>query len=363
MSDDSQDPSQKTEEPTQKRIDDSRKKGQVAKSQEVNHWFMILGGAIFLMTFVPMLMTDLNEMLVKFIERPHDLPIGDAGYNLLLKDTAWGMIGALTPVMLLLIATALAAGLVQNGFLFAPESIKPKLEKISLKAGFKRMFSVKSIVEFLKGVAKLTIVTVVGVAVLWPEFAGFERLIGMEILASLDVLHLLVIRLVIGVLAIVSLIAGMDFLFQRVQHTKQMRMSLQDIKDEMKQSEGDPLIRARLRQIRRERAQNRMMQAVPEASVIIANPTHFAVALKYEQGAMNAPIVLAKGIDHLALKIREIAEENNIPIVRNPPLARALHATAEIGDEIPGEHFQAVAEVIGYIMRLKGRLPAGQRSR
>jgi flagellar biosynthetic protein FlhB len=162
----------------------------------------------------------------------------------------------------------------------------------------------------------------------------------------------------IAVLAVMSVIAGLDFLFQKNQHNKQLRMSRQEVKDEFKQTEGDPMVKARLRQIRVERARQRMMAAVPEADVVIANPTHFAVALSYELGSSGAPMVIAKGVDSLALRIRERAEECDVPVVENPPLARALCEGVELGQEIPQEHYKAVAEIIGYVMRLKGRMPA-----
>jgi flagellar biosynthetic protein FlhB len=361
MAEDSQDQSQKTEDPTEKRLQDSRQKGQVAVSREVNHWFIILASAISIMALAPMVMSELKALLFKFIEQPHAIPTGRDVLPSVLSDVVTGAILAIMPVMLVLILAAFGAGIVQNGFLFATEQIMPKLEKISPVAGFKRLFSVKSVVEFLKGVAKLVIVTCVGIAVLWPHFSGFERMPTMELRDSFNVMHGLVNRLMIGVLAIVSLIAALDFLFQRMQHTKQLRMSRQDIKDEMKQSEGDPHVRARLRQIRRERAQQRMMQAVPEASVVITNPTHFAVALKYEMGDMNAPVMLAKGADNVAARIREVAGEHDIPIVSNPPLARAIFAGVEIGEEIPAEHYKAVAEIIGYVLRLKRKLPGAAR--
>ena len=361
MAEESQDQSQKTEDPTEKKLQDARDKGQVATSREVNHWFIILASTICVMALAPALMTDLSRLFLKFVEQPHTIAIDTGAFPGLIQEVVFGALLALLPMLLLLMLGAFGAGIVQNGFLFSAESIKPKLNKISIKSGLKRLFSVKSIMEFLKGIAKLVIVAAVGVAVIWPHFAGFERLPTMELSDSMDVLYGLIIRLMVGVLAIVSIIAVLDFLFQRMQHTTEMKMSRQDIKDEMKQSEGDPHVRARLRQIRRERAQQRMMQSVPQASVVITNPTHFAVALKYEMGDMNAPTVVAKGADHMAAKIREIADEHDIPIVESPPLARALYAGVEIGGEVPTEHFKAVAEIIGYVFRLKGKLPGPAR--
>jgi flagellar biosynthetic protein FlhB len=357
MADDNQDESQKTEEPTQKKLDDARDKGQVAVSREVNHWFMILAGTIMVMMLLPSAMADFGLVFTKFLEQPHLISIDLVAMKDLLRETWQESVMAMLPMLVLFVLAAIAAGLIQNGLIISTEQMKPKLEKISLGKGIKRLFSMKSIAEFVKGVAKLVIVAAVAVAIVWPAFSGFERLPTMEMMGWVGEMHDLTIRLLIGVLAIVSLIAVLDYLFQKMQHLKQMRMSRQDIKDEMKQSEGDPQVRGRLRQIRRERAQQRMMQAVPEASVVIANPTHYSIALKYELNDMSAPVVLAKGIDAVALRIREVAEENNIPVVRNIALARALYAGAEIGDEIPTEHFKAVAEIIGYVLRLKGKLP------
>ena len=362
MAEENQDESQKTEEPTQKRLEDAREKGQVAVSREVNHWFMILAATIMVMMLLPSAMADFGGIFTKFIEQPHLISVDMAGMLDVLKSTAQASGMTMLPTMVLLVLAAIAAGLIQNGLIVSTEQMKPKLEKLSLFKGIKRLFSMKSVAEFTKGIAKITIVGAVGVAIVWPAFSGFVKLPSMGMMSWLGVMHALIIRLMIGVLAIVSLIAVLDYLFQKMQHLKQMKMSRQDIKDEMKQSEGDPQVRGRLRQIRRERAQKRMMQAVPDSSVVIANPTHYSIALKYELNDMAAPIVLAKGVDAVALRIREVAEEHKIPVVRNIALARALYAGAEIGDEIPTEHFRAVAEIIGYVLRLKGKLP-GQAKR
>ena len=361
MAEENQDKSQKTEEPTQKRLDDARKKGQVAVSREVNHWFMILAATIMVMMLLPSAMTSFGGIFTKFIEQPHLISTDLIAMTEVLKGTWKESVLVMLPTLVLLVLAAIAAGLIQNGLIISTEQMKPKLEKISLGKGIKRLFSMKSVAEFVKGIAKIIIVSAVGVAIVWPAFSGFERLPTMELMSWLGVMHALIIRLMIGVLAIVSIIAVLDYLFQKMQHLKQMRMSRQDIKDEMKQSEGDPQVRARLRQIRRERAQKRMMQAVPDASVVIANPTHYSIALKYELNDMAAPVVLAMGVDAVALRIREVAEEHKIPVVHNVVLARALYAGVEIGDEIPTEHFKAVAEIIGYVLRLKGKLPGQAR--
>ncbi len=361
MAEDTQDQSQKTEEPTQKRLDDARKKGQVAASREVNHWFMILAATVVMMMVAPGLMEQLRRLFIKFIGQPHQLPMDFNSLHAMMIELVGAVGMALLPLTLLLIAAALLAGLVQNGLLFAPDQLKPKLEKISMLKGVKRLFSSRSLTEFLKGIFKLVIVAAVAVMLMIPEFNRIEEIPSQSIAASLALLHSLTVKLLIGVLAIVSLIAALDLLYQRMMHTRQMKMSRQEIKDELKQTEGDPIVRGRLRQIRRERAQKRMMAAVPEATVVVTNPTHFAVALKYDLDEMPAPVVVAKGADHIARRIREIAEENDVPILENPPLTQALHAGVEIGEEVPEQHYKAVAEIISYVLKLKGKLPQQRR--
>lgn len=362
MAEDSQDQSQKTEEPTHKRLEDAKRKGQVASSREVNHWFMILAGTVMMMALLPAAASDFRRLMLRFLEQPHAIPADFGNLQAVMGETLSGLGLVLLPILLLLIVAALAAGMLQSGIVFATEQIKPQMDRISLGSGVKRLFSAKAVGEFVKGIAKLAVVGAVAFAIIWPELKGLERLPSTEVQDSTALMWQLCIKLMIGVLAIVTIIAGGDFLFQKMQHLKQMRMSRQEIRDEMKQTEGDPTVRARLRQIRRERAQKRMMAAVPQASVVVTNPTHYAVALKYELDKMAAPIVVAKGIDHVAQRIREIAEENDVPVMQNPPLARALYAGVEIGEDIPVEHYKAVAEIIGYVLRLKGKLPARRRA-
>jgi len=233
--------------------------------------------------------------------------------------------------------------------------MEPKLSKLNPVEGAKRILGPQGWVNFLKGLAKMTLVAIAITIVLWPR---------MDLLASLPAVapgQLLVlfreiaIQLMLAALAVFSVIALADYIFQRQQFYDRNKMSHREIRDEFKESEGDPMVRARLRQIRQERARKRMMAAVPEAAVVITNPTHYAVALKYEQGVTAAPICVAKGVEAVALKIREIAEENGVPIVEDPPLARALHASVDLDEVIPPEQFAAVAKVIGYVLSLKKR--------
>ncbi len=350
-----EDQSQKTEEPTAKRLTEARGKGQVAVSREVNHWFIILGATMLIGLFVPGMITDLSQVGLIFLERPHVIATDYANLSNLLADTLRDSLSVLALPVVILVFLAALSSIVQHGFLLAPERIKPKLEKISLIKGFKRLFSLSALFEFAKGILKITIVGCVAFLIIYTQIDSLDLLPQLELGQAVDTIHFLSSSMLVGVLAVVTVIAGLDFLFQRFQHLKQLRMSKQEIKEEFKQTEGDPIIKSRLRQIRMEKAKRRMMAQVPEADVVITNPTHYAVALEYKHGTTTAPICLAKGIDKVAARIREIAKENQIDIVRNPPLARALYAGVEIGDEIPEEHYQAVAEIISYIYRMKGK--------
>jgi flagellar biosynthesis protein FlhB len=352
---DDQDDADKTEEPSQRRLDRAREKGQVVSSKEVNTWFMLLAATIVTIVLAPHLARHLGQTLIPFFEQPHLLQADAGALGPLFADLL-GQVGLalLLPVLAIVVA-ALAGPLLQHGLLFSAETIKPKFEKVSPSAGLKRLFSLRSAMEFAKGLAKVAIVTVVAVLLMRPAMNRAELLSGLEAVLLLRELEGLAGRLLIGVFAVMTMIAILDYLFQRSQHTKQMRMSRQELRDEYKDSDGDPLIKQRVRQIRMDRARRRMMSAVPKADVIITNPTHFAIALSYQADEMAAPRLVAKGVDSLALRIREVAAEHDVPTVENAPLARALYASVDIDEEIPAEHYRAVAEIISYVWRLKGR--------
>jgi flagellar biosynthetic protein FlhB len=364
MADDNQDDSQKTEDPTQRRLEQAREKGQVAKSQEVTHWFMILAAAMLIGVFGESFAGGVTSSVYKFIARPHSIRVDGSGALQELMFETFGQLGSafLMPVSVVLLA-AFVAGFIQNGFVFSTETITPKLSKLSLLKGLKRLFSTRSAMEFIKGLLKITIVAAVITLLLWPEREIIFIVTSMDVIQFMDVLQALAIRVLVGVLSIMTAIAAVDFLYQKFQHAKELRMSKQDLKEEFKQSEGDPMIKARLRQIRTERARRRMMAAVPEADVVVTNPTHYAVALKYEHEAMDAPVLVAKGADQVAFRIREVAKEHGIPVIENPPVARALYDNVDLDQPVPPEHYKAVAEIIGYVMRLKGKLPGAPGAR
>ena len=349
--------SSKTEDPTAKKLARSREEGNIAQSQEVRHWMILLGGAVGLILMFPALMGDVRIIGARFIETPDTIPFDLEHLRVVMAQLLTDLAIALGPVMGLLIVVAVLASVGQFGWLFAPKKIAPKLNKISVVSGFKRLFSWKAVVEFLKGIAKIVVVAFVAMAMTMPIIGDLAVLPDMDVVESLHRLHAIAIRLVLGTLAVMTVIAVLDFFYQKQTFMTQQRMTPAEVKDEHKQSEGDPHVKARIRRIRVERARQRMMAAVPTADVVVTNPTHFAVALVYDMKTMQAPKLVAKGIDHMALRIRKVAEENDVIVMENPPIARALYAAVELDDEIPPEHYKAVAEIIGYVMRLRGELP------
>lgn len=351
-----QDEDSKTEEPTGKRLADARQRGQVPSSREVPTWILLAATGAILMLAGPNIAAGFRDSLSSYLRSAHEISFSLDDIGAVLVGTLFDSLLLLGPVLVIFFILAAASFIIQNGWLISGEPIKPKLSKISPLAGAKRYLQAKMYVEFAKNLLKISIVAAVGLIIFAPEF---NRLTILPRLSTEDhlyeILHVFM-RILVGVLAVYFVIMIFDVLFQRMQHRKQLRMTKQEVKEEFKNAEGDPHVKARLRQIRTKRAMNRMMQAVPEADVVVTNPTHFACALAYkpDQG-MEAPILIAKGQDLVALKIRELATENDITIVENPPLARALFATCEIDQEVPEEHYRAVAEVISYVWNLRGR--------
>lgn len=346
------DKDQKTHDPTDKKLEDARKKGDIASAPEMRHaaifaaMLVVLGG-LGVWTF-----GRIGHVLVRLWGRAEDFSFEpEAAHNL-----ATGVLGQLflvcAPLLGTMMGFALLGGLLQGRPMIAWTRVAPKFSKVSPVSGAKRLFGPKALVEFGKTLAKLTMVVVVTTVVIWPRAVGLNQLVGADPVAIGTAAGGMILDMVKAVAMLVAALALFDFVYQRRSWFNKMKMSLQEIKDEHKQSEGDPKIKAKIRQIGIQRSRKRMMAAVPDASVIITNPTHYAIALKYDHGAMGAPVVVAKGVDAIALKIREIAAANNVPMVENRPLARALYASAEIDRPIPTEHYAAVAEVIGYVMRL-----------
>jgi flagellar biosynthesis protein FlhB len=348
---DESDSSDKTEDPTQKRLDEALERGDVAKSQEVNTWFMIAGATLVLSSFSGSI-GSIKMPLRNLIANSWMIHVDGPGLLALGQNLEYMLIAALGVPLLMLVIAAISGNMLQHRLVWSGESLKPSFNKISPASGFKRIFGKQAAANFAKGLFKLIALGSVMSAILWPERHRLESMLTFEPVAIMGLITSLTMKLLGAVVAMLAVVAIADYFFQYRTWFERQKMSLQEMKQEFKQSEGDPHIKGRLRQLRQARMKKRMMTAVPKASVIITNPTHYAVALSYERG-MSAPICVAKGVDQIALKIREIAKAHDIPIVENVPLARALHATVEIDQEIPVEHYHAVAEVIGYVMGLK----------
>ncbi len=354
MSED-QDEASKTEDPTAKKLEDALKKGQVVFSREVVSFFMLFALALEIAWVAPGLVHQMKVALVPFIERPESYALDRNNLGGLMLATVALFVKLLIMPMMVVVVAIIAGSMIQKPITFTLASSKPQWSRVSPMAGAKRLFSMRSVTEFVKGLIKMGIVGTIMLSVLRGEGKHLPALADTDALSFLAILGKSSQNVVVAACAAMFFIAAMDYLYQRFEYMKGLRMSKQDIKEEYKQQEGDPHIKQRLRAIRRERAKNRMMSAVPTADVVITNPTHFAVALKYDPGAMDAPKVVAKGADAIAARIRGVAEDNKVPVLRNPPLARAIYDSVEIDAPIKMEHYKAVAEVIGYVYRLKGK--------
>jgi flagellar biosynthetic protein FlhB len=346
--------SEKTEAPTQRRIDEARRKGNLALSRDISGALVMGATTGFLALVGGAALTASAAVLGPLIERPDAFDLGSAENLLfLLGDLGIEFAWITGPLIGLLVAVPAAALAMQNGLVFSTQRLKPKVERISPLAGFKRLVSAQSLVEFAKGVAKLAAVALAVYLAVRPQIPAIMSTSHSEIAVTGRMLGRLTVDVLLHVCAVLVAIAAIDYGWQRYSWWRKLFMTRNELKEEFRNSEGNPEIKARIRAIRRERARRRMMAAVPQATVVITNPTHFAVALEYDRTKMRAPRCVAKGQDAVALKIREVAEAHNVPVVENKPLARALHAAIEVEEDIPPEHYKAVAEIISYVFALK----------
>lgn len=344
---------EKTEKATPKKRQDTRKKGQVAKSQDVNTALVLL--AVFLVllfTGEGMLNSLTNVYRYAFQDLLH-LNLSEENVYVIFIEMLKQIIYVLAPVMVIAMVAAIAANFLQFGFLFSMEPIQPKLEKLDPIKGFKRIFSLRAIVELFKSSLKIILVGTVVFLVLWLRKEEILSLSLFSVSEGLVTIANLTVQMGLISAVVLLFLSILDYLYQRYDFEKNIRMSKQDIKDEFKNTEGDPLIKSKIKQRQREMATRRMMQEVPNADVVITNPTHYAVALKYDENKLDAPYVVAKGADYVAQKIKYIAKENDVIIVENRSLARSLYDQTDIGDAIPEEFFKAVAEILAYVYKTK----------
>ncbi|NLW24705.1 MAG: flagellar biosynthesis protein FlhB [Clostridia bacterium] len=347
---------EKTEKATPKRRQEARKKGQVLKSSEVNSALVLLAA-----------FGIINTLLISMIERWENFSVR-LWNNLILTDFSlenivpvlsqviYLVFSLLLPILLIIFVVAVAANLIQVGFLFSTEALTVKLSRINPLEGLKRIFSKKALVELAKATAKILLLAYVAYSTIKKQINSFSYLMDMEIKSIIGFLGEILFTIMWKVVLILIFLGLIDYLYQKYEYESSLKMSKQEIKDEYKNIEGDPLIKSRIREKQRQMAMHRMMQSVPEADVVITNPTHFAVAIKYDAKVMDAPVVIAKGKNLIALKIKEIAQDSGVVIVENKPLAQTLYHSVDINEQIPEHLFQAVAEVLAFVYRLKGKV-------
>ena len=355
MADD--DGGEKSEQPTNKRMGDARNKGNVARSQEINSWAMLFGLTLALLYILPWTMDKVTGLNKKFIQMPHTMPMDVDHIRFLFKDTLMDLGFFLIPVFSLFVVIGLVASISQTGFTFSFEKLQINPGAFSPRQGIKKIAGVKAMVEFGKSIVKFLIVGLVVTTAITPMVADLAIMPGFEMMVMLDRIRDIALVIIPLTLGIMTVVAVLDMIYQKWSTKDGLKMSKNEVSDEAKNTDGDPKVKARIAQIRMERAQQRIVAATIKADVVITNPTHYAVALKYDMDLMPAPRLVAKGIDSLAQRMREAADEHGVPIVENPPLARAIYAAVEIDHDIAPEQFQAVAEVISYVYRLNGRLP------
>ncbi|TLS36646.1 flagellar biosynthesis protein FlhB [Pseudalkalibacillus caeni] len=345
---------EKTEKATPQKRLESRKKGQVARSAEIPGALIMLG-VFLLLTFVGGYMLEgFLSMLRNSLSQYPGWEVTPQNVDRMFKENTLEAVKIAAPVMLVALVMGVLGNYVQFGFLFATDPLKMKLEKINPLKGAKRIFSVRAVVELLKSILKIVLISAVTFGLLWTKREEVLLLSQKSIGQSLQFIGTLTVQIGLAVAVLLLFLAVLDYVYQKYDFEKNIRMSKQDIKDEMKKTEGDPLIKSKIKEKQRELGLNRMISEIPHADVVVTNPTHFAVALKYDDQTMEAPTVTAKGADFVALKLKEAAKEHNIITMENKPLARALYSQVEIGQAVPEELFKAVAEVLAYVYSIKG---------
>ena len=352
MADDN-DPESKTEDATPRKLEEARRKGDVAKSPDVAQALSLMGATAVIVIGGSYFTTTMAEGLLPFIADSNRMRGGlEAGAGIEIATHAlWVAAPLLGAVMLATILGGVGGNVAQiGGIVFSGDKVAPKWSKLSPMEGFKRIFGPDGLMHFLQTLIKLIAVGVICWAVMKPHMREFENMAATSPATILPLARDLMIALMSSALVFMGATAGADFIWQKIRFAKRMRMTKEEVKEDFKQSEGDPHIKAKLKQIRMQKSRQRMMANVPKATVIVTNPTHYSVALRYEAGDA-APVCVAKGVDTLALRIREVAKEHKVPIVENVPLARALYAAVDIDETIPREHFEAAAKVIGFVMQ------------
>ncbi|NLX92230.1 MAG: flagellar biosynthesis protein FlhB [Firmicutes bacterium] len=352
----------KTEKPTPHRLREARKRGQVMKSMEANSAINLLGMLFFFIIFWRYFLNLFQTLFTHYLRQIPGTVIDDISTRSLFHFSMEQFAGLTAPILAVSLLLGFVSNILQVGFLVSSEALKPQLSRISPVEGFKRIFSRRALFELVKSLLKVSIIGAVCYIYLKDQFEPLLLLLGEEASAVTAAFVQVLQGLGLRVAAVFFLLAALDFIYQRMEYLRNLKMSRKEIKDEYKQLEGDPLVRSRLREKQREMARARSLADVPDSTVVVTNPTELAVALRYRQGEDEAPVVVAKGAGRLARRIREIAREHDIPIIQNPPVAQRLYKDVSIGAAIPIELYQAVAEILAMVYRLQEKVK-GKRTR
>lgn len=353
---------EKTEEPTAKKRSDTRKEGKVPKSKEMSNGVELIALFLILKFWIGHMGENFMEMFGKIYEKMPAYTtywngrIVKEDYRILINGVIIELLIQLLPFFVVGIVIAVGINMLQFRFQISTKPLRPKLSKLNPISGMKKLFSKEKIVELIKSIAKIILIMYVVYATVKDDWVYLVKFYDMPLNQAIEVIGNIVINMGLKIALVFMVIAFMDLFYQRHKFKEDIKMTKQEVKDEYKNSEGDPQIKAKMKAKMREASQRRMMQDVPRADVVITNPTHYAVAIRYDASTGSAPVVLAKGADYIAQKIKEIARENNVEIVENKPLARMLYANVDVGQEVPPELYQAVAEVLAMVYKMQGRI-------
>ncbi len=351
-----QDSSQdKTERASSRRREKARDEGQVAKSMDLNSSAILGLGFLSIYMMGPFMADNIMELMRYTMAHAPEMAIADQSYITVFGDSMLKFFMLLSPLFALLMVIAFSINIAQVGFKITPKALEPKWSKLDMLKGAKKIVSMKSLVQLFKDTAKLTVIGWVGYKTIAGDFESFFLLPDMSIFQFAITMGKMTLGIALKMASVIFAIAILDYAYQKYEHEKSIKMSKQDLKDEYKDTEGSPQLKARVRQVQRDMARSRMMDAVPMADVVVANPTHIAVALKYDADKGDAPVVLAKGERKIAQKIKQIAKDHGVPVIEDKPLARALFKICEIGDMVPANLFKAVAEILAHVYKLKGK--------
>nr|WP_303212620.1 fused FliR family export protein/FlhB family type III secretion system protein [uncultured Romboutsia sp.] len=347
--------SDKTEEPTPKKKKDARKQGNIAKSAEVNKAMTFIAILVVIYMMSGSIISELQGFIVNILSGDFSMTMNDNTIKILMFKVMMSFMKIVLPISLIIMVFGILGSLIQTGLFFSMESLKPKFSKLNPLTGLKNMFSMKAIVNLIKSMVVICIMIYLGYSFMSKNFEGIIKSGDIYLPYMFNIVLDLIKSILTSITLAVAVVAALDYGYEKFSHKKGLKMTKQEVKEEYKQMEGDPHIKGKIKQKQRQMANQRMMQAVPSSTVIVTNPTHISIAIRYEQGKDTTPIVVAKGVDEVAFRIREIAKSHDIPIIENVPLARLIYKEVDIDQEIPEEMYKAVAEVLVAVYKIKNK--------